>query len=77
MAMPALMGMATHPLAPEQAIHLQALTEFLMDMQQLRTGTRALKVFQTGTKDHPTGIPDKPMDIQVLQMDIMALPMDT
>ena len=73
----ALMGMGTHPLAPEQGTHPQGLTEFLMDMHPLKTGTQALKVFQTGTKDHPMGIPDKQMDIQVHQTDTTVRQMDT
>jgi len=74
--MPALMEMAIHPLVPVQAIHLQAQTEFLMDIQLLKMDTQALKVFPTGTKDHPMGILDKQMDIQDLQTDTMVHLMD-
>ena len=74
----ALMEMATRLLVLEQGIHLQAQTEFLMDIQFLRMDTQVLKVFQMEhQKDHPMGIRDHQMDIQVLQTDAQVHPMDT
>ena len=75
--MRALMAMAIRLLVLEQAIHLQAQTEFLMDIQLLRTDTQVLQVLQMDTKDHPTGIQDHQMDIQVRQMDIQVHQTDT
>ena len=73
MAMRALMAMAIRLLVLEQAIHLQAQTEFLMDIQLLRTDTQVLKVLQMA---HPTGIQDHQMDIPVRKMDIQVRQMD-
>lgn len=77
MGMLALMEMATRLLVLEQGIHLQAQTEFLMDIQFLRMDTQVLKVLRMDIKDHPMGIPDHQMDIQVLQTDTQVHPMDT
>jgi len=66
MGMLALMEMATRLLVLEQGIHLQAQTEFLMDIQ----------VLQTDTQVHPMDMQVHPMDTQVHPMDmLMAMPM--
>jgi len=71
-----LMEIATLPLVLELAIHLQAQTEFLMDIKVHRTDTLALKVSRTGIKDHPMVTVDHNLDILDHQMGTLDLLMD-